>query len=117
MKCKHCQHKNSPQANFCYNCGAQLHRNTVVSAPVSNTVSAYSIPTSGIRYFQGIGNGYLQSAAIALRNKQNFEENGFHEYTTGARVQPLKNGDWFCPDCGEKNNHNDRSCRGCGKFK
>lgn len=117
MNCKNCNHKNSNEANFCYYCGAQLHRNTLVSAPVGNTVTAYSAPTSGIRYFQGIGNSILQNANIMLRNKESFNNKGYRNYSTGAKVHPLENGEWFCPDCGEKNNVYERSCRGCGKYK
>lgn len=118
MICKKCKHKNYNGANFCFNCGAQLHKNTLVSAPIGGTVTAYSIPTSGIRYFQGIGNGYIQSAAMMLRNKESYSSKGkLKEYYTNARVHPLGSGAWFCPDCGEMNGSNDRSCRGCGKYK
>lgn len=117
MICKHCKHKNEDNSNFCYYCGAQLHKNTLVSAPIGDTVTAYSIPTSGIRYFQGIGNPLLQISSLMIRNKESLTDKKIRNYHTNAEVHPLKNGEWFCPECGEKNHPNDRSCRGCGKYK
>ncbi len=116
MNCKTCNYPNYDNANFCCRCGAPLYKDTVVSSPVGKTVTAYSIPTSGIRAFQGIGNYALQRAVLEVRNRGKNHQK-LKEYTTYAKVQPMENGEWFCPDCGELNNHNDRSCRGCGKYK
>lgn len=120
MICKKCKNENYSRANFCFNCGAELNKNTVISTLNGNTVTASSLPTVGTRYIQSLsmGNGYLQSAAMSIRNSESYTSpEPLKEYTTNARVHPLGNGDWFCPDCGEMNKHNDRSCRGCGKYK
>lgn len=117
MICTNCKHENYNDSNFCYYCGSELRKNTLVSSPVGDTVTAYSIPTSGVRFYQGIGNAILQGASVLMRNKESMTDTKYRNYHTNARVHPLENGDWFCPDCGEKNHSNDRSCRGCGKYK
>lgn len=117
MNCNSCNYPNNDNANFCCRCGAELYNDTLVSESIGNTATAFSIPTAGVRAFSGVNGNYaLQTAAMAVRNSVK-EHETLREYTTNVKVQPMENGDWFCPDCGELNNHNDRSCRGCGKYK
>lgn len=117
MICKHCNNWNEDEAKFCCRCGSQLHRKAVVSTPVSISVTATGIPTSGVRFFQNMGNPYLQKAANIIRNSEIQQTGIYQNYTTHAKTHPLNNGDWFCPDCGELNSHNKTSCKGCGRYK
>lgn len=117
MYCRNCEQWNEDNANFCSHCGSELHKETVVSAPIVPPVTAYSIPTSGVRYFQGIGNYALQNAVQIIRDSEKPAGSAYKGCKNHAKVQPLRNGDWFCPDCGEFNSHNEFSCRGCGRYK
>lgn len=120
MICKKCNAWNDDRANFCCKCGGELYKSTLVTSPITNTVTAYGAPTSGVRHFSGIGNGYLQSAALAWRNSiepQSDAYHTYHTYHTGAKVHLNKNGTWICPDCGEKNGHEMLYCSSCGKYR
>ncbi len=117
MICKKCHAWNDDRANFCCKCGGELYKGTLVTSPISDTVTAYGAPTSGIRYFSGIGNGYLQSAAIAVQKHTTPHSDTYHTYPTGAKVHLNKNGTWICPDCGEKNGHEKLYCTSCGRYR
>lgn len=117
MVCRNCSFWNDDRAKFCCHCGEELNDDTMVSVPIADTVTAYSAPTSGIRFFQNIGNGFLQSAVENVRRSELPHESGYRNYTTHATVRPMKNGDWICPDCGEKNVHTEINCRGCGRYR
>ena len=119
MICKKCRAFNDDRANFCAECGAPLYQNVPVTIPVSDRVVAISAPTSGIRAFSGIGNAYMQSAAIHAVNAAGASprSDAYHAYPTGAKVHLRKNGTWICPDCGEANGHEKLWCTSCGKYR
>ncbi|MDE7390418.1 MAG: zinc ribbon domain-containing protein [Lachnospiraceae bacterium] len=117
MVCKGCKHWNYDNAKFCYYCGGELYGDTTVSVNVGNSVAAYSAPTVGVRSFMGVGNYALQTAYINRRNEGKPDNGYLAQFSTNSKVKTLGNGDWFCPDCGEPNEHNERTCRGCGRYK
>ena len=117
MICKKCSAWNDDNANFCHKCGGELYSSTLVTSPITNSVAATNIPTTGIRVFSGIGNGYLQSTANFIRNNYNPRSDTYRSYPTGAKVHLNKNGTWICPDCGEKNGHEKLFCTSCGRYR
>ncbi len=117
MICKKCKHWNEDVGRFCVYCGAPLRKETVVTDDSGEVVTAFGVPTAGIRYFAGIGNPYLQVASMELRGQLQTHSEGITEHHTAAHVKPLSGGDWYCPDCGEKNHYYERICMGCGKDK
>ncbi|MBQ5565261.1 MAG: zinc ribbon domain-containing protein [Clostridia bacterium] len=117
MICKTCKSWNDDRANFCRNCGGELYKGTLVTSPITDSVTAYSIPTSGVRAFSGIGSGYLQSAAMSVRRDIEPRSDAYHSYPTGAKVYLDKSGTWICPDCGERNTHEKLYCVSCGKYR
>ncbi len=117
MICKNCTAWNDDNANFCRKCGGELYKSTLVTSPIRDTVTATNVPTTGIRVFSGIGNGYLQSTANSIRNSFNTRSDTYRSYPTRARVHLNKNGTWICPDCGERNGHEKLFCIGCGKYR
>ena len=119
MICKRCYSRNDNDANFCSKCGGELYEGTLVTSPVTDRVTAQSVPTSGIRAFSGIGNGYLHSAAMTAFTASEAEPRSdtYHSYPTRAKVHLSKNGTWICPDCGELNGHEKLWCTGCGKYR
>ncbi len=120
MICKNCLAHNDERANFCSQCGGELYKGTLVSSPVAKgRVTATNSPTTGIRVFSGLGNGYLQSAVIRTTNvsEATSRSDTYHSYPTGAKAHLRKNGTWICPDCGELNGHEKLWCGGCGKYR
>lgn len=119
MICKNCRAWNDSRANFCSRCGGELYESTLVTSPIADRVTATSAPTSGVRAFSGIGNGYLQSAVNYFTNASEARprSDAYHTYPTGAKVSLRKNGSWICPDCGELNGHEKLFCPACGKYR
>ena len=117
MVCKSCNAWNDDNANFCRKCGGELYKSTLVTSPITGSVTAYSAPTSGIRYYSGIGNAYLQSAAQLVRDSYVSHSDAYHSYPTNAKVYLNKDGTWICPDCGETNTHERLFCSSCGKYR
>ena len=119
MICKNCHANNDSRANFCAKCGGELYKGTLVTSPVSDRIVATNSPTTGVRQFSGIGNGYLQSAVMHVTNVSEARPRSdtFHSYPTGAKVYLRKDGMWICPDCGELNGHEKLYCPSCGKYR
>lgn len=119
MICKNCNAYNDSRANFCAQCGGELYESTLVTSPIVGSVTATNAPTSGIRAFSGIGNGYLQSAAMRVRNsiEDSPRSDTYHSHPTRARAYIRKNGTWICPDCGELNGHEKLYCTSCGRYR
>ena len=92
MVCKSCNAWNDDNANFCRKCGGELYKSTLVTSPITGSVTAYSAPTSGIRYYSGIGNAYLQSAAQLVRDSYVSHSDAYHSYPTIAKVYLNKDG-------------------------
>ena len=119
MICKNCSAYNDSRANFCSQCGGELYESTLVTSPLVDRVTPTSAPTAGIRAFSGIGNGYLQSAAIRMTNDITGQPRSdtYHSYKTQAKARPRSDGAWICPDCGELNGHEKLYCTGCGRYR
>lgn len=117
MICKNCNSFNDDRANFCYKCGGELYRGTMVTSPMTDSVTAFSIPTMGVRAFSGLGNGYLQSAVQNVMESGSPSSETYHTYHTGANVHMKRNGSWICPDCGEENDSSKIFCTSCGKYR
>lgn len=120
MICKNCSTQNDPRANFCAGCGEALYDGTVVTYPAARQrITATHAPTSGIRVFSGMGNGYLHSAAMnAVHAVETIpRSDAYHPNPTNARAYLRKNGTWICPDCGELNGHEKLWCTGCGRYR
>ena len=41
---------------------------------------------------------------------------GAKHSTVDTRVEMKENGDWYCPDCGERNGAGHMFCKGCGRY-
>ena len=119
MICKNCSAWNDSSANFCSQCGGELYKSTIVTSPNAERITATNAPTSGIRAFSGIGNGYLHSAAMSAINSGSAEprSDAYHRHPTRAKAYLRKNGTWICPDCGELNGHEKLYCTSCGKYR
>ena len=117
MICKNCNAYNDSRANFCCKCGGELYHSAMVTSPVTDKVTAYSIPTMGVRAFSGMGNGYLQSAIQNVVSSGYPNSDTYHTYPTGADVYKKNNGSWICPDCGEENDASKIFCTSCGKYR
>ena len=89
----------------------------MVTSPVTDKITPYSIPTMGVRAFSGIGNAYLQDAVQNAASSEYPKSDTYHTYPTYADVYKKSNGRWICPDCGEENDSTKLSCRGCGRYR
>ena len=119
MVCKKCSAWNDDSAKFCSKCGGELYKSTMVTSPIHGRVAPTAIPTSGVRAFSGIGNGYLQSVVNSTLSTSEAaaRSDTYHSYPTHARIIPRSDGTWICPDCGELNGHEKLYCTGCGRYR
>ncbi len=123
MVCKNCSAWNDDRANFCAKCGGELYKSTLVTSPVSKSVTATAVPTTGIRAFSGIGNAFLKSADLEAPSaltgvpRSDTYHSYYNTFTTGAKARLRKDGMWICPDCGELNGHEKLYCTGCGRYR
>ena len=92
MICKNCNAYNDSRANFCCKCGGELYHSTMVTSPVTDKVTAYSIPTMGVRAFSGMGNGYLQSAIQNVVSDDEKQHNSIVFYIPYATLPGLGRG-------------------------
>lgn len=109
--CKKCSFENESAARFCQGCGAKL--------PQKRSAKEF-LDSLDLKDVAGIGTRGLSIAPMAGRV---IEDQGKEVAQPGvrqadkARVVPLPDGKWFCPDCGELNKVESRSCQSCGRYK
>lgn len=109
--CKKCSFENESAARFCQGCGAML--------PKKRSAKEF-LDSLDLKDIAGIGTKDLSMAPMAGRV---IEDQGKEVMQPGARqankarVVPLPDGKWFCPDCGELNKVESRSCYSCGRYK
>lgn len=104
VKCKHCKFSNFAGTNYCQNCGRFLKQKRI-----------FPLLTGGI--FASISNkGFALALLTAMAVEGQAREMQRQGKRAGHLVKavPLKNGDWYCPDCGELN-RNYSICHGCGR--
>ena len=44
------------------------------------------------------------------------DSGGGQHRTVDTRVEMKEDGNWYCPDCGERNTAGHMSCKGCGRY-
>lgn len=104
IKCKKCRFHNLEGTTYCQNCGSLL-----------KSKRGFSLLAGGM--FASItrrGASLAPLTAIAVENQsQSMAQKARHAKPL-VKVIPLKNGSWYCPDCGQRNiSHS--ICHGCGR--
>lgn len=98
--CKNCSYENEPEVSYCQRCGQHLTRKFSLKQEVKSW---------DLRGLAGVGRkdvniAPLFTAAPTAETKH-----------SNAKVDPLPDGRWYCPDCGTLHFSNERFCRNCGK--
>lgn len=105
VKCKKCSFENYDGTKFCQGCGEKL-------------------PRKGALNFNGVAGNGMKGASIAPLAAMSAEKSGRQEFAASGskssqrvKTVPLRDGSWFCPDCGEHNKPSQMFCNGCGRDK
>lgn len=101
-RCKECSNTNPDRAKFCMSCGTQLRS-------VDSTLKTAGLLGS---VMSGFGLAPLVSMAVDNGSGSTVSNLGT---VTSVSIRPLKDGTWYCPDCGC---HNDRFAQiyaGCSR--
>ena len=94
--CKQCGTENAPEVRYCQGCGAWLEPRP----PLLDSLV--------LRWLAGVGRRDVNVAPL-------FTAEPAPGPAARARVVPLPDGSWYCPDCGRKNAPRALFCGGCGR--
>lgn len=113
--CPACYFENDPQTRYCQGCGAFFESHITLR-------NMFSDPETVVANIGGINDREVSIMPLGGFTIKGFEramqaQNGGSFDKTGARVSPLGDGSWFCPDCGVHNKPASLSCKECGKYK
>lgn len=106
-KCKTCSKENYDGASYCQFCGSKLPKKPIISIGKRNTAS--SLAGTGTR-----GSSLAPLGMMSIENSAK-ELGEVTVVSNLIKIQPLQDGSWYCPDCGELNHSFTFSCKGCGR--
>ncbi len=103
--CKKCNASNMPGTKYCQRCGSKL-KETAKLFDWKNT-----------KFLAGAGNKGPSIAPLAMMSVANGTKDLGPVTTVKnlVKVNPLEDGRWYCPDCGELNAKHSFVCKGCGR--
>ena len=101
-KCKSCGMENDDAVRYCQGCGAQLK----CRGDLLDSLNFSSLAGTGLR---GTSPAPLFTSDL-LGKQRDPNARG-----PRARVHPLPDGSWFCPDCGEHNAPERTFCHYCAR--
>lgn len=107
MKCSNCTFDNVDGTRYCQRCGTKLK----IRVPL------FDFGWKNSRYSAGAGQKGSSMAplgAMAVEKQANSLGNVKNSKNL-VKVHPLKDGSWYCPDCGELNAKYTLNCKGCGR--
>ena len=113
-RCKACHHENQGNAHFCTECGAQLDEEEKKAASFLEHSFA-SNPNNNMQYARGFNPSALTDSLL-VENTMTDDGAGAKHSVADTKVEMKENGDWYCPDCGERNGAGHMSCKGCGRY-
>jgi len=99
--CKKCNFENYDGTRFCQKCGAEL-------------TSKRLFDLKGIA---GLGMKGVSAAPLAARTIEGQSKEFKNKSKVYVKTQPLNDGSWYCPDCGQYNKVSSYFCSGCGRDK
>ena len=105
MICKNCGYKNKPGDHYCQRGGQYIKPKGTL---------AQGIKTWDFRGLAGVGRRDVNVAPLFTAQKQVTQANN---QPSPSLVDPLPDGQWYCPDCGTLNTSSERFCKNCGKVR
>lgn len=113
-RCKACHHENQGTAQFCTECGAQLDDEEKKRGSFLEHGFAPD-PNANMQFSRGFNPSAVIDSVSLERTMTEGIQGGDHK-TVDTRVEMNEDGDWYCPDCGERNLSGHMSCKGCGRY-
>ena len=101
VKCNVCGMENEPNVRYCQGCGTRMK----LRGDFFRTLHFDSLAGAGAK----------GSSLAPLFTSDVLGEEPSDPPRPGARVKPLADRSWFCPDCGFHNGPDSLFCRGCGR--
>lgn len=104
MKCRKCGFENYSGTRYCQRCG-QAQK---VKAPLFG---------DNLAYIAGAGDKDISIAPLLASQNNKTDNLVKSRVASKVKVNPLEDGRWYCPDCGELNEKFAKTCKGCGRDK
>lgn len=104
-KCKNCGFANLDGTNYCQKCGKQIKKTNKLSLTDGGLLANLSN--------KGFSLAPITAIAIEGQGKEMTGQTDRHKPL--VKVVPLKDGRWYCPDCGKLNQKINKYCYDCGR--
>lgn len=112
--CPNCHTKNEENVRYCQGCGTYLKSKFSWKAIFGDSQTITKIAGMGAK---GVSLAPLGTIAAENQGKEAFGQADAKVVRTNAKVIPLADGSWFCPDCGYYNNSQSQFCVNCEKYR
>ena len=112
--CRKCHHENQETAHFCTECGAQLEEGEKKRRSFLEHGFAPD-PNANMQLSRGFNPSAVVDS-VSLEKTMVEDSGGGQHRTVDTRVEMKEDGNWYCPDCGERNTAGHMSCKGCGRY-
>lgn len=112
IKCEKCGFHNLEHTAYFQRCGARLRQKRTLGR-LLKSLDLKDIAGAGTK---GVSAAPMAGRVIEDQAKAVFVSGGARAKKK-AKVLPLDDGSWFCPDCGEHNRIGAAVCKGCGRNK
>lgn len=108
-KCGKCSFENLEHTAYCQRCGTKLRQKKTLGR-LLKSLDLKDIAGAGAK---GVSAAPMAGRVIEDQAKEVSVPGGMP--AKKAKVLPLDDGSWFCPDCGEHNRTGTAFCKGCGR--
>lgn len=110
IKCEKCNFENLEHTAYCQRCGNKLRQKKTLGR-LLKSLDLKDIAGAGAK---GVSAAPMAGRVIEDQAKE-ISASGGTRGKGKAKVLPLSDGTWFCPDCGEHNRAGVAVCKGCGR--
>lgn len=112
--CGNCLTENEVNVRYCQGCGTYIKSKFSLKDIFRDSQTITKIAGMGAK---GVSLAPLGIITAENQGKEAFGQAGAKIVRTNAKVIPLADGSWFCPDCGYHNQSQSQSCINCEKYK
>lgn len=105
MICKNCGYENKANVRYCQRCGQYIKQKLTLTQEIKSW---------DFRCLAGVSRRDVNIAPLFVSPKNNTQ---IGKHQTPSTVDPMPNGQWYCPDCGTLNGSSERFCKNCGKVR
>ena len=105
MTCKNCGYENKLGVRYCQRCDQYIEPKRTL---------AQEVKSWDFRSLAGVGRRDVNIAPLFTASPV---QTPAKAHQTSSPVDPMPDGRWYCPDCGNLNDSSERFCKSCGKVR